>query len=273
MEGAARRAERRSWWRALRHGRGGQRDERRALRRWAGSCVAECVCVMTRSLRTRVRGLLCFHLRMRRHLRPTGTPASSGLAASAGNCAPQAAAAPASSAARRPYEDATRSVAAAAGTARGCAHGVRNALALAAKSTAIETPRMLNEGWGGNAGPLEGGRTSSGRHAQTYNTRVLSKVRSLANLAAASATCQPASVARRSQARRGAHPPQRRRMPGSAPAATAAPPTALAHARTRAAGRGGGSRRSASRWRGTSGGQLDMHILLERAPCWRDLGV
>jgi hypothetical protein len=91
---------------------------------------------------------------MRRHLRPTGTPASSGLAASAGNCAPQAAAAPASSAARRPYEDATRSVAAAAGTARGCAHGVLNALALAAKSTAIETPRMLNEGWGGNAGPL-----------------------------------------------------------------------------------------------------------------------
>ena len=36
-----------------------------------------------------------------------------------------------------------------------------------------------------------------------------SKVRSLANLAAASATCQPAVAARRSQAaRRGAHPPQ-----------------------------------------------------------------
>ena len=31
--------------------------------------------------------------------------------------------------------------------------------------------------------------TYSGRHAQTYNTRVQSKVRSLANLAAASATC------------------------------------------------------------------------------------
>ena len=53
-----------------------------------------------------------------------------------------------------------------------------------------------------------GGGTSSGRHAQTYNTRVQSKVRSLANLAAASATCQPAAAARRSQARRGAHPPQ-----------------------------------------------------------------
>ena len=38
---------------------------------------------------------------------------------------------------------------------------------------------------------------------QTYNTRVQSKVRSLANLAAASATCQPAAAARRSQARRG----------------------------------------------------------------------
>ena len=43
---------------------------------------------------------------------------------------------------------------------------------------------------------------------QTYNTRAQSKVRSLANLAAASATCQPAAAARRSQARRGAHPPQ-----------------------------------------------------------------
>ena len=50
--------------------------------------------------------------------------------------------------------------------------------------------------------------TSSGRHAQTYNTRVQSKERSLANLAAASATCQPAATARHSQARRGAHPPQ-----------------------------------------------------------------
>ena len=97
---------------------------------------------------TRVRGLPCFYLRLRRrHLRPTGTPASSGRArASAGNCALQAAAAPASSAARRPHEDATRSVAAAAGMARGCAHGVRNALALAAKSTAIEKLRMVNEG-------------------------------------------------------------------------------------------------------------------------------
>ena len=55
------------------------------------------------------------------------------------------------------------------------------------------------------------GGTSSGRHAQTYNTRVQSKVRSLANLAAASATCQPAAAARRSQAGRGAHPAQQRR--------------------------------------------------------------
>ena len=46
------------------------------------------------------------------------------------------------------------------------------------------------------------------RNTQTYNTRVESKVRSLANLAAASAICQPAAAARRSQARRGAHPPQ-----------------------------------------------------------------
>ena len=53
--------------------------------------------------------------------------------------------------------------------------------------------------------------TSSGRHAQTYNTRVQSKVRSLANLAAASATCEPVRGrrARRSdRRRRGAHPPQ-----------------------------------------------------------------
>ena len=61
-------------------------------------------------------------------------------AASAGDCAPKAAAAPASSAARRPH-DATRSVAA-AGTARGCEHGVRSAVALAASSTAIEALRM-----------------------------------------------------------------------------------------------------------------------------------
>jgi hypothetical protein len=46
---------------------------------------------------------------------------------------------------------------------------------------------------------LSGEGASSGRHAQTYNTRVQSKVRSLANLAAASATCQPAAAARRSQ--------------------------------------------------------------------------
>ena len=42
----------------------------------------------------------------------------------------------------------------------------------------------------------------------TYDTRVQSKIHSLANLAAARATCQPAAAARRSQARRGAHPTQ-----------------------------------------------------------------
>ena len=51
---------------------------------------------------------------------------------------------------------------------------------------------------------------------QTYNTRVQSKVRSLANLAAASAACQPAASARRSQARRGAHPPQAAKGEGGA---------------------------------------------------------
>ena len=52
------------------------------------------------------------------------------------------------------------------------------------------------------------GGTSSGRHAQTYDTRVQSKIHRLSNLAAARATCQPAAAARRSQARRGAHPTQ-----------------------------------------------------------------
>ena len=37
----------------------------------------------------------------------------------------------------------------------------------------------------------------------TTHTRVQSKIHSLANLAAARATCQPAAAARRSQARRG----------------------------------------------------------------------
>ena len=46
------------------------------------------------------------------------------------------------------------------------------------------------------------------RTTRRPTTRVQSKVRSLANLAAASATCQPAAAARRSQARRGAHPPR-----------------------------------------------------------------
>jgi hypothetical protein len=94
------------------------------------------------------------------------------------------------------------------------------------------------------------GGTSSGRRAdlQHESRRVQSKVRSLANLAAASATCQPAAAARRSQT----GPPRRASPTGclGAPAATAPPrPRPLAHARTRAAGRGGGSRRSASRWR------------------------
>ena len=64
-----------------------------------------------------------------------------GSAASAGDCAPKAAAAPASSAARRPH-DATCSVAA-AGTVRGCALGVRSAVALTASSTAIEALRIV----------------------------------------------------------------------------------------------------------------------------------
>ena len=41
-----------------------------------------------------------------------------------------------------------------------------------------------------------------------YDTSVQSKIHSLANLAAARATCQPAAAARRSQARRGARPTQ-----------------------------------------------------------------
>ena len=42
----------------------------------------------------------------------------------------------------------------------------------------------------------------------TYDTRVQSKIHSLANLAAARATCRLAAAARRSQARRGAQPTQ-----------------------------------------------------------------
>ena len=52
------------------------------------------------------------------------------------------------------------------------------------------------------------GGTSSGRRTQTYDTRVQSKIHSLANLAAARATCRLAAAARRSQARRGAQPTQ-----------------------------------------------------------------
>jgi hypothetical protein len=47
-------------------------------------------------------------------------------------------------------------------------------------------------------------------HGRPSDTRVQSKIHSLANLAAARATCQPAAAARRSQARRGAHPTQNR---------------------------------------------------------------
>jgi hypothetical protein len=50
----------------------------------------------------------------------------------------------------------------------------------------------------------------SGRHAQTYDTRVQSKIHSLANLAAARATCQPAAAA----AHRPAAARTPRRMPG-----------------------------------------------------------
>ena len=66
-----------------------------------------------------------------------------------------------------------------------------------------------------------GGDTSSGRHAQTYDTRVESKIHSPANLAAARATCQLAAAARRSQARRGAYP-----TPGCTRGHGSAPPTA-----------------------------------------------
>ena len=62
---------------------------------------------------------------------------------------------------------------------------------VATEVSRVERPRG---GGGGGALPAD--------DAQTYNTRVQSKVRSLANLAAASATCQPAAAARRSQARR-----------------------------------------------------------------------
>ena len=86
---------------------------------------------------------------------------------------------------------------------------------------------------------------------RTYDTRVQSKIHSLANLAAARATCQPAAAARRSPTgppRRAPHPRTlARRMPAGVhpPSATAPPrPRPLARARTRAAGRGGGSRRS-----------------------------
>ena len=57
------------------------------------------------------------------------------------------------------------------------------------------------------AGVVVWGGTSSGRHADLRH-EVQSKIHSLANLAAARATCQPAAAARRSQARRGAHPTQ-----------------------------------------------------------------
>ena len=43
---------------------------------------------------------------------------------------------------------------------------------------------------------------------QTYDTRVQPKIHSLADLAAARATCRLAAAARRSQARRGAQPTQ-----------------------------------------------------------------
>ena len=61
-----------------------------------------------------------------------------------------------------------------------------------------------------------GGGASSGQHAETYDTRVPSKIHSLANLAAARATCQPAAAARRSQARRAAHPTQNAGVESSA---------------------------------------------------------
>ena len=57
----------------------------------------------------------------------------------------------------------------------------------------------------GVALPADDTRRPKFTYLRRPTTRVQSKVRSLANLAAASATCQPAAAARRSQARRGAH--------------------------------------------------------------------
>ena len=61
------------------------------------------------------------------------------------------------------------------------------------------------------AGPVPFGSRVKGRaiqrtnyDAETYDTRFQSKIHSLANLAAARATCRLAAAARRSQARRGA---------------------------------------------------------------------
>ena len=87
------------------------------------------------------------------------------------------------------------------------------------------------------------GGTTSGRRVQTYDTRVESKIHSLANLAAARATCQPAAAARRSQARRGAHPTQNAGVHAPRPPPTAPPrprPLACPRAYAGGAGRGGG---------------------------------
>ena len=49
----------------------------------------------------------------------------------------------------------------------------------------------------GRAAAPKGGGTSSGRHAQTYDTRVQPKIYSLADLAAARATCRLSAGGRR----------------------------------------------------------------------------
>ena len=61
------------------------------------------------------------------------------------------------------------------------------------------------ERWGGGALPADATR------ADLRHESPVSKIHSLANLAAARASCQPAVAARRSQARRGAHPTHRGR--------------------------------------------------------------
>ena len=84
----------------------------------------------------------------------------------------------------------------------------------------------------GRRAPFRRRRGAIQRTTRNYDTRVQSKIHSLASLAAARATCQPAAAARRSQARRGAHPCTQNAgvhpRPRLRPAHTAACPRAYA---------------------------------------------